>query len=349
MLTITLRDLQWRARRFALGVAATSLVFSMTLVLAGLVRGFNSEVQRTVDTFRGDAWVIPRGVSGPFTATSPVPDSARIRLLNAPGVRSVEPVVILRHTARDGSKDHPVNVIAGRPGGVVDPAITDGRALARDGEAVADDRSGIGPGDTITLGRLSLKVVGRTHGLSYFAGTPVLVMSLDDGRRLAYGGATLATALITHGVPARPVAGLKVMDVAAVKKDLRKPVAGATTTIAILALILAFIAMGIIGLMTYLSGLDRLVDFAVFKAIGVRTGKLLTGLVMQVVLLAVTSALIASLIALVIAPLFPLAVELPFLTFAGLLGLAIFVGLLVSLVNVRQATRVDPALAFGRN
>lgn len=345
-MTITLRDLQWRARRFSLGVTATALVFSMTLVLAGLVHGFQSEVQRTIDTFKGDRWVVLRGVSGPFTAASPVPESARRRLLTTPGVKSAEPVVILRHTARDGSQSHPVNVIAGQP---VQPRITAGRAVQRDGEAVADDRSGIGLGDTITLGGLTLHVVGRTTGLSYFAGTPVLVLSLDDGRRLAYGGAPLATAIITRGAPAGAAPGLKVMDVPAVKRDLRKPVAGATTTIAILALILAFIAMGIIGLMTYLSGLDRLVDFAVFKAIGVRTGKLLTGLVLQVVLLAVTSALIASAIALLIAPLFPLAVELPFLTFAGLLALAIVVGLLVSVVNIRQATRVDPALAFGRN
>jgi putative ABC transport system permease protein len=139
------------------------------------------------------------------------------------------------------------------------------------------------------------------------------------------------------------------MDTEAVKKDLRKPVSGATTTIQILAVILAIIAVGIIGLMTYLSGLDRLVDFAVFKAIGVRTSKLLTGLVLQVLLLALVSALIASVIAVVLAPTFPIGVELSFGTFAGLLGLAIVVGLLVSIVNVRQATAVDPALAFGRN
>jgi putative ABC transport system permease protein len=349
LLTITLRDLQWRARRFALGVAATSLVFSMTLVLAGLVRGFDSEITRTVATFHGDRWVVQGRDSGPFTAASAMPDSVRLRLLHTPGVRSADPVIILRNTARDGSSTHPVNVIAGRPGGPVQPHIVDGRAIARDGEAVADRRTGIALGDRITVGDLSLRVVGRTSGLSYYAGTPVLVLTADDARRLGYGGAPLASAIITRGVPEGPLPGLKVMDRNGVEKDLGKPVAGATTTIAILAVILAVIAVGIIGLMTYLSGLDRLVDFAVFKAIGVRTGKLLAGLVIQVVLLAVASAGIACLIAVAIAPTFPISVELSLPTFAGLLALAIVVGLLVSLVNVRQATAVDPALAFGRN
>jgi putative ABC transport system permease protein len=349
LLTITLRDLQWRARRFALGVAATSLVFSMTLLLAGLVRGFGDEIDHTVQAFHADVWVVRKGVSGPFTAASPVADSARAVLLRTPGVRAAEPVVIFRHTARDGATSHPVNVVAGRPGGMVRPRIVDGRALERAGEAVVDRRAGIGLGHVISVGDMRLRVVGRTRGLTFFAGTPVLIMSLADGRRLAYGGAPLATAILTRGVPRRPPPGLKLMGTQAVKTDLGKPVAGATTTIAILTVILAIIAAGIIGLMTYLSGLDRLVDFAVFKAIGVRTSKLLTGLVLEVLLLAVVSALAASLIALLLAPAFPITVDLTTLTFAGLLGLSVVVGLVVSLVNVRQATSVDPALAFGRN
>lgn len=349
MLTITLRDLQWRARRFALGVIATSLVFSTTLILAGLVAGFSREVDRTVSTFHSDRWIVPTGASGPFTSTSPVSDAVLRRVATAPGVRTAEPVAIFRHTAHDGGDEHQLNVIAAQPGGLVQPRLAEGRQIARAGEAVVDKLSGIGLGDSITVGDLRFRVVGRTDGLTYFAGQPVLVMSLQDGRHLAYDGAPLAAAIITRGVPAATLPGLKAMDNAAVRKDLRKPVAGATTTIAILAVILALIAAGIIGLMTYLSGLDRLVDFAVFKAIGVRTGKLLTGLVLQVMLLAILSAAIASGLAVAIAPAIPIGVSLSAATFAGLLVLAIVVGLLVSIVNVRQATGVDPALAFGRN
>jgi putative ABC transport system permease protein len=349
LLIITLRDLQWRARRFALGVAATSLVFSMTLLLAGLVAGFRHEVVHTVDTFNADGWVVAGGTSGPFTAATPVSEAARARVAAAPGVRAAEPIVLFRHTARQGTSDHAVNVIGAAPHGLVRPQVVEGRAIRRSSEAVVDRMTGIGLGDRITVAATSLRVVGRTDGLSYFAGTPVIVVSLGDARRLAYGGAPLATAIITRGIPRSAVAGLKTMDAEAVKKDLGKPVAGATTTIAILAVILAIIAAGIIGLMTYLSGLDRLVDFAVFKAIGVRTSKLLTGLVLQVLLLAVLSAGIASVVAIVLAPTFPLAVDLSVLTFVALLALAVVVGLLVSIVNVRQATAVDPALAFGRN
>ena len=36
MILAALRDLQWRWKRFAIAIAATALVFSMSLVMSGL-------------------------------------------------------------------------------------------------------------------------------------------------------------------------------------------------------------------------------------------------------------------------------------------------------------------------
>jgi ABC-type antimicrobial peptide transport system permease subunit len=54
-------------------------------------------------------------------------------------------------------------------------------------------------------------------------------------------------------------------------------------------------------------------------------------------------------IARLLAPAFPIGVQFSTATYLGLLGLALVVSLLVSFVSVRQATRVDPAIAFGRH
>jgi hypothetical protein len=78
--------------------------------------------------------------------------------------------------------------------------------------------------------------------------------------------------------------------------------------------------------------------------VGVPTRKLLGGLV----LLAEAAAAAAAAIAAAMAPLFPVVVRFTELGYAGLFALAVLVGLATSLVNVRQATSVDPALAFGR-
>jgi putative ABC transport system permease protein len=271
------------------------------------------------------------------------------RVARARGVRSAEPLVAFRHVARVGSDQRVVNVIAVPRGGIVRPRLVAGRPIRSAGEVVADERARFDIGDTFTLGRHRLRVVGLVRNLTYFGGTPTLLLSLGDGRRIAYDGRALASAVITRGVPVGPLPGLRVMDRAAVRDDLMRPMRAATSTIAVLALLLSVVAAGIVGLMTYMSGLDRLVDFAVFKAIGVRTGRLLGGLVLQSLTLALGSALAATVAAIAIKPVFPIVVHLSLATCSMLVGLALLVGLLVSLVSIRQCAHVDPAIAFGRH
>jgi len=251
---------------------------------------------------------------------------------------------------RRGSAEKLVNVIAAGPGGLFATPIVKGRALGGTREAVADERMGFHVGDRVHVGSWPVRIVGLTRGLTYLAGTPAIVLSLADGQHLTYDGAGLASAVITRGVPRGPGApGLRVMSAADVVSDLRRPMTGATTTIAVQALILSIVAAAIIGLMAYLSGLDRMMDFAVFKAIGVRTGRLLAGLVLEVLLLALVAAVVAGAISRVMAPAFPIGVRFTTGTYLALLGLALGVSFVVSLVSMRQAVRVDPALAFGRN
>src|SRR4051794_9536462 len=147
----------------------------MTLVLAGLVAGFRNEIVTTVDTFHADSWLVAGGTSGPFTASTPVADGARARAAAAPGVKRAEAVVLFRHTALEGTHSHPVNVIAAEPGGMVQPKVVDGRRVRRRGEAVVDRATGIALGSRVTIADTPLRIVGRTDGLSYFAGGPVLV------------------------------------------------------------------------------------------------------------------------------------------------------------------------------
>jgi putative ABC transport system permease protein len=349
MLRITLRDLQYRARRFGLGIAATALVFATTLLLAGVYESFRTEAERAVDVFHADRWVVPAGVAGPFTAQAPLDEAARARVARAPGVRSAESVIVFRSVIRDLGGEKLLNMIAAGPGGLVRPQVTAGRVPARSGEALADDRVEVGVGDTIQLGAGRLRIVGLTHDLTYLAGTPAVLLTLQDGQRAAYGGARLASAVITRGVPRSDLPGLRVMSPGEVVDDLRRPTRSATITVGFEALLMVFIAAGIVGLMTYLSGLDRIVDFAVFKATGVSTRRLLAGMVLEALIFALLAAAVASVLAHLMQGGFPIGVRLTAELHAILFGLALVVGAVVSTVSVRPAVRVDPALAFGRN
>jgi putative ABC transport system permease protein len=343
MLMVTLRDLQWRRRRFAIGVAATALVFAMTLLLDGVGASFSNEVNRTLKALGADAWLVPRGESGPFSASATLRADLSDRVGAVSGVERAEPLVILEHTF--AGKE--LNLIGQRPGGIVAPEIVDGRELRSEEEAVADTGLGVDVGDSLELGDRRLSVVGLVTGIRFKAGSPTLFVPIGRAQDLAFAGQPLATALITQGTPRSVPPNLVAMSPDQVRDDLLRPLSGATGSIDFMSALLWIVAAGIIGSIVYLSALERVRDFAVLKATGASNRHLLAGLALQAVILAVSAALLAMVIARILVPAFPISVEVPLSAFLVLPVIAVVVGLLASAAGLRRAVGVDPALAFG--
>ena len=93
MLRVTLRDLQWRRRRFVITIVGTSLVFAMTLLLTGLSNGFRVEANNTVDALGFDVYVAKAGPAGPFIGSPPFPEAEVASIERIPGVTSAAPLV----------------------------------------------------------------------------------------------------------------------------------------------------------------------------------------------------------------------------------------------------------------
>src|SRR5262245_31535798 len=203
MWLITLRDLQWRRRRFAIAVVATAVVFALPLLLSGVSSSFDNEIRRTVTSFDADAWLISDGSYGPFTGPTAFPVSRADEVRRSPGVRQADPVAILRATTTTPSTRN-VNVIGVVPDGVGAPA--DERLES--GEAVVDASLGLHAGDDLDLNGTTFDVVDVSKGLTYFAGIPNVVVTLADAQRLGLGGANLATAIVTRGTPTSSPDGL---------------------------------------------------------------------------------------------------------------------------------------------
>jgi putative ABC transport system permease protein len=107
------------------------------------------------------------------------------------------------------------------------------------------------------------------------------------------------------------------------------------------------VAAVIIGAVVYLSSLERVRDFAVLKAVGATSASLYAGLAVQSTIIALVSAGFAMLLQPVISPFVPIPLDVPVYQYLLLPAVAVVVGLLASLTGLRQAVRVDPALAFG--
>jgi putative ABC transport system permease protein len=128
--------------------------------------------------------------------------------------------------------------------------------------------------------------------------------------------------------------------------DLLRPLKDARRALTIVAGLLWLVAACIVGSIVYLSALERVRDFAVFKATGASTRSLLGGLAVQAVVISMASAFVGAVVALVLAPKFPLPVAIPGRALMLLPLISVTVGLLASLAGLRRTATVDPALAF---
>ena len=346
MWIVAFRDLEARRRRVAIGVVATAMVFAITLLLAGVSAAMKNEIRRTVGSVRVDTWVVPKGVTGPFTSWRTMAATRTADVASAPGVTVASPVALFRQTTRTPAvKD--VNVIGYEPGHLGAPPIASGRALAQDGEIVVDRALGKHLGDVVTLTGKPFHVVGITHGITYFAGIPATFLTLHDAQRLVYEGAPFATAIVTRGVPKQLPADLTAIDNSQVRSDMARPIRQAASTIGFLNILLWIIAAGIIGAILYMSALERIRDFAVMKATGASNRFVTSILGTQAIVLAIAAALIALLMSLALQPLVPMSVEVPTSAYSLLFIIAIVVGLVASIAGLRRVVSVDPALAFG--
>jgi putative ABC transport system permease protein len=342
---IGLRDLQWRRRRFAIGVLATGLVFALGLVMSGVSASFDNEIDRTASSFGADRWVVRGETFGPFTGPATIP-AAKVRAVRrVSGVRRADPIAVLRATTTTGSM-RTVNLIGVVPGGVGAPP-DESRLLAHPRTVVADASLGVRTGATIDLNGQRFRVGAVTHGQTYFAGVPTVRVALATAQHMGLDDRPLATAIVTRGIPVAAPHGMSLLDNSAVTEDLGRPVAQAKQTIGLIRVLLWMVAAGIIGAIVYLSAPERTQELAALKAIGVSTRDLLTQLVLQAVLLSLLAAALSVAIEHAIAPAVAMSVEVPALTFATLPLASAVVGACASCIALRRAVSIDPALAFG--
>jgi putative ABC transport system permease protein len=348
MLTITMRDLQWRARRIVVGACAAMLVFAVTLLLQSVHDSFLDETDRTIAFFGGDSWVVTQGLAGPFTTNSPMKAAVAQQLAGPSGAVTATPVAIFRHVVEgaqaQGLSD--VNVIAYRPDGVVTPRPTAGRPPRADGEVAVDDSMGVPIGATLTLAGVRLTVVGTVAGLTYTGGTPTVVMTLSQGQSIAYDGEDMASAIVMQGSPAVLPAELAVMTPREVRDDLRRPLQVATRTLGLLSLLLWLVAGSIVAFVCYLSALDRLRDVAVLKAVGAASWRLCATPLIESLVVSLGAAVGAIVLTWGLIPTFPLAISLGLSACLVLALIAVGLGVIASLAGIARVLRIDPALAL---
>jgi putative ABC transport system permease protein len=313
-----------------------------------MVGGFTFEIDQTVAAVGAQAWVLPANADGRVAADVVFPAAEAAAVRAERGVTRADPLAIIpSQDAHVDGHSVTVNVIGVQRGGLGDPVATSGHPLSGQGQVVVDGRSGATVGSQLAVGASHFLVVGVVHNRTLLGGLPNVYMSLHDAQHLALGGRPLATAVVTSGVPAHVGAGLVVLTPAQVETDTQSAMAGAMKSINDSKYLMWVVAAFIIAALLYVAALQRTKDFAVLKALGSSSAALFGSLALQAVVVTLAAAVVATIASRFMGGILAQPVDIPASAYYTLPAVAIFVGLLASLVGLRRATGADPAAAFG--
>lgn len=321
-----------------------ALVLTLLYLMTGLIEQFNEERFLTTDQLGASHWVLPEGVSGPYTSSSAL-TADQVAAVEASGA-SAEVVVARGSLSIDGETSEAI-VIAGDPGGLGMPEPSEGTRPQARGEVVLDRGSGAVVWDEVELGEDRYTVVGLTDDTTILAELTGTFLSIDDARRTVFGGVEVTSALLLDAAPVTVPDQAQVITTEAAAEDALGPLESAVASIDLIRVLLWIVAAIIIGAVIYLSALERSRGFAVLKAMGGRNRQLAGSLALQAVLVALSGAALATVFQLLLVPVFPLTVRVPLSAYWSIPLVAVGVALLAGWAGMRKVSRADPATAFG--
>ena len=351
MIRLSLRDLQWRRRRFTIVVLVASLAFGLGLVMSGVLNQLQQEGPKTVELFGADQWIVADGVGGPFTSSQLIGADLTDRIATFPGVIDTSALIIGRTTV--GELD--VNIVGYDPDSPMLPNKLAQAIASTDGVehgAVADITLHRPVGDEVVLGGTSIPITAVVEDTAFLFSAPTVFLPLSDVQHLLFDGQDVVSTVMIRGhidpnMAAVDGAPLDVLTNADVRADFDRVLLSTTDTIGIINILLWLMAAGIVAAIVYVGVLERTSEFATLKAMGTTNRALFGGLTLQAAVISIAGAAASVVVAWALSPLFGFPVTVPVDAYVRLPMIAVTVGALASLAGIRKITRIDPALAFG--
>ncbi len=341
-------DFKARIRRFLIIGFGMALVLAITLLLSAFSEGFVLRSERLLGVFSGDEYVVAAGSAGPMTSSAPLPAALAGELEATGSVESARPILLAPSSI----------LVDGEPAGAVvvgtdpeaNPEIVDGRGLTGPGEAVIDEELyELALGDTFLLAGESFAVVGVTRYATWDIANAGIFIDRGQAQALLADGREVATAIAIDGTVAVTdlPPGVETQGRASAVADVLSRTADAKRSIDSFKITLWVLAVVIVGAVLYLAALERVGDFAIFKATGASNADLIAGLALQAVMVGVIAGVLSIGLAHVMKPIYPGLLSLPVSVAWPVIPVAVVIAVLSSVVGVRRAISVDPAQAFG--
>jgi putative ABC transport system permease protein len=355
-------------------VTLTGIVFALVLIAIqfGLFLGFLETSANIVDKNKADLWITAPGIPH-VNGGSPIKESKRWKAMQVPGVEKAVNYAVffvnwkLPNGAYESCQIVGFDLESGL-GGPWDMAAGSVEALRGEDTVIIDDlyKSKLGVekvGDSVELNGRRARVMGFTHAIRSFTTAPYIFTSFKNAQ--TYMGLR-EDETISILLKAAPGAGL-----ADLKKHVAEAVpgievftngemlartrnywvfgtgAGSTTLMgAVLGLLVGIV---VVAQTIYAATIDHLREFGTLKAMGATNGHIYWVIILQSVIAAAMGYALGISIALLVVNATAntdLLIKLPAEIAAGIFGLTLFMCVSASVLSIRKATTIDPAMVF---
>lgn len=355
-------------------VTLTGIVFALVLIIVqfGLFLGFIETSSNIVERSQVDLWIAAPGIPH-VNGASAIPERRRFDALAVPGVAKAErQILMFVNWKLPGGAQESVQVTGfDLEGGMGGPwALTAGRVEDLRGEdtVIVDElyRKKLGitrVGEEVEIAGRRARVVGFTRGIRSFTTAPYVFTSFKNAQNYAGLKADETLFVVVRAEPGVDLLDLKKRLSEAVpavevstNEEMRQRTqnywvfatgAGVTTLIgAVLGLLVGVV---VVAQTIYAATMDHLREFGTLKAMGASNFYLYRVILEQALISAVLGYAAALAIGWTVvngSKDGDVAILLPPEMMAGTLGLAILMCVSASVVSIRKATTIDPALVF---
>lgn len=357
-----------------LAVTLTGIVFALVLIVIqfGLFLGFLETSANVVEHSGADIWIAAPGIPH-VNGGAAMPESRRFKALEVPGVARVDKFLLVFSPWKlPGGSQESVQITGfdpdGRMGGpwnVVQGSID---AVREDDAVIIDelfrDKLGVSRiGDTVEISGHRARVAGFTHGIRSFTTAPYVYTSFKNALNYTRLTEDQTMFLLVKAKPGIDIGDLKRRLAAAVpgvdvytnSEMMHKTQgywvfrtgAGVTTLMgAVLGLLVGLV---VVAQTIYAATVDHIREFGTLKAMGARNRYIYRVIIEQALL----SALMGYAVAITIGLLIvhgnaggTTEILLPPQMVAGTAALAVAMCVMASVISIRKATDIDPALVF---
>lgn len=372
MNTFFLKDMRYRQARAVLTAIGITVLISLVLLLGGIMNGMRIQAQQYVKSTGADIWISAEGSGGAFIGFSLLIEENMAPLNASQELEkgSLSPLIFAqaRPVVRGKStKAIVVGYMSGKYGGP--KQVVDGRMFKSSEfqdyrpedqvplEVIVDEKMGLEIGEQITIGTDTVRVVGKAKSLMFVLDTPLIFMDVRVAQKVLLGNYPRVNMMI-----AKANKNLEAEKVAAyldASGDIETRTMNQTLNdiisyyvdepmkaVQFLRVMLWIVAGLLVGIITYVTMLEKTKEIGVLKAIGASNNYVMTHLLKQVAIISVIGVTIGFCLSYIFAVAAPIFVAINLVESIIVAGISFIVCCGSGYLAARKVIMVDPLIAF---